>query len=128
MEELERKARIEEDEKIKQESIENEIKNKAKDALMKIVEEPDKDNPEATTICFRYPDGETTKNRRFLKSHKIQNLYDYVTSLGEEIYTEKQNKNFTLLQPFPPQIYDNLENTLEQEGLYPNALVQIKED
>ena len=54
---------------------------------MKIVEEPDKDNPEATTICFRYPDGEKTKNRRFLKSHKIQNLYDYVTSLGEEIYT-----------------------------------------
>jgi len=132
MEELERKARIEEEKKNKekkeQESIENEIKNKAKDALMKIVEEPDKDNPEATTICFRYPDGEKTKNRRFLKSHKIQNLYDYVTSLGEEIYTEKQNKNFTLHQPFPPKIYDNFENTLEQEGLYPNALVQIKED
>ncbi len=132
MEELERKARIEEEKKNKekkeQESIENEIKNKAKDALMKIVEEPDKDNPEATTICFRYPDGEKTKNRRFLKSHKIQNLYDYVTSLGEEIYTEKQNKNFTLHQPFPPKIYDKFENTLEQEGLYPNALVQIKED
>ena len=128
MEELERKARIEEEEKIEQESIENEIKNKARDALMKIVEEPDKDNPEVTTICFRYPDGEKIKNRRFLKSHKIQNLYDYVTSLGEEIYTEKQNKNFTLHQPFPPKIYNNLENTLEQEGLYPNALVQIKED
>ena len=128
MEELERKARIEEEEKIEQESIENEIKNKARDALMKIVEEPDINNPEVTTICFRYPDGEKIKNRRFLKSHKIQNLYDYVTSLGEEIYTEKQNKNFTLHQPFPPKIYNNLENTLEQEGLYPNALVQIKED
>ena len=132
MEELEKKARMEEEqntkEKMEQESIEKEIKNKAKDALEKIVEEPDKDNPEATTICFRYPDGETTKNRRFLKSHKIQNLYDYVTSLGEEIYTEKQNKNFTLHQPFPPKIYDKFENTLEQEGLYPNALVQIKED
>ena len=132
MEELEKKARMEEEqntkEKMEQESIEKEIKNKAKDALEKIVEEPDKDNPEATTICFRYPDGETTKNRRFLKSHKIQNLYDYVTSLGKEIYTEKQNKNFTLHQPFPPKIYDNMEYTLEQEGLYPNALVQIKED
>ena len=132
MEELEKKARMEEEqntkEKMEQESIEKEIKNKAKDALEKIVEEPDKDNPEATTICFRYPDGETTKNRRFLKSHKIQNLYDYVTSLGEEIYTEKQNKNFTLHQPFPPKIYDNMEYTLEQEGLYPNALIQIKED
>ena len=132
MEELEKKARMEEEqntkEKMEQESIEKEIKNKAKDALEKIVEEPDKDNPEATTICFRYPDGETTKNRRFLKSHKIQNLYDYVTSLGKEIYTEKQNKNFTLHQPFPPKIYDNMEYTLEQEGLYPNALIQIKED
>ena len=115
MEELERKAKMEEEEKIKQESIENEIKNKAKDALMKIVEEPDKDNPEATTICFRYPDGVTTKTRRFLKSHKIHNLYDYVTSLGEEIYTEKQNKNFTLHQPFPPKIYDNLESMISKE-------------
>ena len=128
MEELERKARIEEDEKIKQESIENEIKNKAKDALMKIVEEPDKDNPEATTICFRYPDGETTKNRRFLKSHKIQNLYDYVTSLGEEIYTEKENKSFSLFQPFPPKKYENMENTLEQENLVSNAVIQIREE
>ena len=92
------------------------------------MEEPDKDNPDATTICFRYPDGERSKNRRFLKSNNIQNLYDFVTSLGEEIYTEKDNKTFSLYQPFPPKKYENMENTLEQEGLIPNAVIQIREE
>ena len=92
------------------------------------MEEPDKDNPDATTICFRYPDGERSKNRRFLKSNNIQNLYDFVTSLGEEIYTEKDNKTFSLYQPFPQKKYENMENTLEQEGLIPNAVIQIREE
>lgn len=132
MEELERKAQIKDEqlnkEKNEQELIEKEIEKKAKEALKKIVEEPDKDNPDATTICFRYPDGERSKNRRFLKSNNIQNLYDFVTSLGEEIYTEKDNKTFSLYQPFPPKKYENMENTLEQEGLIPNAVIQIREE
>ena len=132
MEELERKAQIKDEqlnkEKNDQELIEKEIEKKAKEALTKIVEEPDKDNPDATTICFRYPDGERSKNRRFLKSNNIQNLYDFVTSLGEEIYTEKDNKTFSLYQPFPPKKYENMENTLEQEGLIPNAVIQIREE
>ena len=132
MEELERKAQIKDEqlnkEKNEQELIEKEIEKKAKEALTKIVEEPDKDNPDATTICFRYPDGERSKNRRFLKSNNIQNLYDFVTSLGEEIYTEKDNKTFSLYQPFPPKKYENMENTLEQEGLIPNAVIQIREE
>ena len=132
MEELERKVRLKNEqinkEKKEQESIEKEIETKAKEALTKLLEEPDVNNPDVTTICFRYPDGERTKNRRFLKSYKIQNLYDYVTSLGKDIYTENQNKNFSLYQPFPPKKYDNLENTLEQEGLFPNALIQIREE
>ena len=132
MEELERKAQIKDEqltkEKNEQELIEKEIEKKAKEALTKIVEEPDKDNPDATTICFRYPDGERSKNRRFLKSNNIQNLYDFVTSLGEEIYTEKDNKAFSLYQPFPPKKYENMENTLEQEGLIPNAVIQIREE
>ena len=79
-------------------------------------------------ICFRYPDGEKVKNRRFLKSHTIQNLYDYVTSLGKEIYTEEENNSFSLYQPFPPKKYEEMGNTLEQEGLFPNAFVQIREE
>ena len=124
-----------ENDELKQKEIENkvneiqkEIENKANEIKKEVVDEPSKDDPNCTIICFRYPDGEKRIDRRFLKSHKIQNLYDYVASLGEEIYTEKQYQNFSLHQPFPPKKYDNMEFTLEQEGLYPNALVQIKEE
>ena len=92
------------------------------------MEEPPIDDPNATTICFRYPDGENRKDRRFLKTHKIQNLYDYVTSLGKEIYTEEENNSFSLYQPFPPKKYEEMENTLEKEGLFPNAVIQIREE
>jgi len=139
MEELEKQVQIKEEE-IKREKIRQqkeklaeekklkEIEKKAKEAKAKILEEPPEGNPDVTTICFRYPDGEKNKNRRFLKSHKIQNLYDYVTSLGNEIYSEEGNNGFSLYQPFPPKKYTNMENSLEQEGLFPNAVIQIREE
>ena len=139
MEELERKVQLDEEkqkqEEIEQENnkkkedlIEKEIQEKAKEASKKVLEEPNSEDPDSTTICFRYPDGEKSINRRFLKSHRIQNLYDYVESLGEEIYTEKENNKFSLYQPFPPKKYDNMENTLEMENLFPNAVIQIREE
>ena len=139
MEELERKVQLDEEKqkqeeieqennKKKEEFIEKEIQEKAKEASKKVLEEPNSEDPDSTTICFRYPDGEKSINRRFLKSHRIQNLYDYVESLGEEIYTEKENNKFSLYQPFPPKKYDNMENTLEMENLFPNALIQIREE
>ena len=60
---------------IKKKSKLKEIAKKAKEAERKIVDEPQEGNPDVTTICFRYPDGEKMKNRRFLKSHKIQLLH-----------------------------------------------------
>ena len=119
---LEQQKKLEEELKLKQ------IENKAKEAKKKIVDEPDINNPNVTTICFRYPDGEKRKDRRFLKSHTIQNLYDYVTSLGKEIYTEEDNNSFSLYQPFPPKKYVEMDNTLEKEGLFPNAVIQIREE
>ena len=139
MEELERKVQLDEEKqkqeeieqennKKKEELIEKEKKEKAKEASKKVLEEPNSEDPDSTTICFRYPDGEKSINRRFLKNHRIQNLYDYVESLGEEIYTEKENNKFSLYQPFPPKKYDNMENTLEMENLFPNAVIQIREE
>jgi len=139
IEELERKVQLDEEKqkqeeieqennKKKEELIEKEIQEKAKEASKKVLEEPNSEDPDSTTICFRYPDGEKSINRRFLKSHRIQNLYDYVESLGEEIYTEKENNKFSLYQPFPPKKYDNMENTLEMENLFPNAVIQIREE
>ena len=81
-----------------------------------------------TIYSIGYPDGEKRKDRRFLKSHTIQNLYDFVNSLGKEIYSEEENNKFSLYQPFPPKKYVDMDNTLEKEGLFPNAVVQIKEE
>ena len=127
-EELKKQKILEQQKKLEEELKIKEIENKAKEAKRKIVDEPDINNPNATTICFRYPDGEKRKDRRFLKNHTIQNLYDYVTSLGREIYTEEDNNNFSLFQLFPPKKYEQMENTLEQEGLFPNAVIQIREE
>ena len=114
--------KLEEEAKIKKIAI------KVSEAKQKIVEEPSEEDPNATMICFRYPDGKKRKDRRFLKSHTIQNLYDYVTSLGSEIYSEEGNNIFSLYQPFPSKKYDMMENTLEKEGLFPNAVIQIREE
>ena len=111
-----KKQKILEEERIKEEELKKkEMEKKANEAKKKIVEEPSEGDPNATTICFRYPDGQQRKDRRFLKSHTIQNLYDFVTSLGKEIYTEEENNNFSLYQPFPPKKYEEMNNTLEQE-------------
>ena len=124
-----KKNKILEEKKQKEEEIKIEkYQNLINEAKNKLVDEPAEDQPDVTTICFRYPDGSKNIKRRFLKSHTIQNLYDYITSLGREIYTEEENNNFSLFQPFPPKKYDNMDNTLEKEGLFPNAIVQIKEE
>ena len=132
MEELEKNAQ-KMDENIKMENnkkkeiLEN-IEKTAEELKKKFEIEPDKDNPDCCTISFRFPDGDKRQDRRFLKNNKVKNLYDYVKSLGNEIYTEEGNGVFSLYQPFPPKKYENMENTLENEGLFPNAVIQIKEE
>ena len=132
MEELEKNVqKMEEEintENIKKRENINKIEKEAEKYKAKFVAEPDKDNPDCCTICFRYPDGDKRRDRRFLKTDKIKILYEYIISLGNEIYTEDGNGVFSLYQPFPPKKYDNMESTLENEGLFPNAVIQIKEE
>jgi hypothetical protein len=132
MEKLEKDAQdMEEEIKLKKnkkrEQFEK-IEKKAEILKKKFEKEPEEDNPDVCVISFRYPDGDKRKERRFLKNNKIKDLYDYIESLGNEIYTEDGNGVFSLYQPFPPKKYENMENTLEKEGLFPNALIQIKEE
>ena len=127
-EELKYQKLIEEQKKIEEELKKKNEEKILEEAKKKVVEEPSEDDPNATTISFRYPDGEKRKDRRFLKSHKIKNLYEYVNSLGKEIYTEEENNGFSLYQPFPPKKYGDMDNTLEKEGLFPNAIIQIREE
>ena len=115
----------EEEEREKQEEL-NE-KKKAESILNMIPEEPKDDNPDKCVILFRFPDGEKVVERKFLKTDNISLLYLYIKSLGREIYDEKEEKHFSLIQSFPFKNFDELQNnTLEQEGLFPNAMLQIR--
>jgi hypothetical protein len=88
-------------------------------------EEPAEGDPEVTTVVFRYPDGNRRAERRFLKSNKVKVLYDYVDSLGSEVLEESDK--YELIQSFPFTVYRDFDKTLEEEKLYPNAMLQIKE-
>jgi hypothetical protein len=48
-----------------------------------------------------------------------------VDSLGPEIFSESEK--YELIQPFPFKLYNTMDNSLEKEGLYPNAVIQIRE-
>lgn len=120
--EKERLAKIEEEQK------EKEIQIKAQQAKNKLPDEPSKDDPNATLIVFRYPDGEKRIERRFLKTNTVQTLYDFVLTLGRDIYTETEYDKFSLIQPFPFKAYTDMNKTLEEEKLVPNAVLQIKEE
>ena len=123
--EEEEKKRIEEEkekEKLKTEKEEKELFSQL------IPPEPDDNNPDKCVIIFRLPDGQKNIQRKFLKTNKISLLYDYIKSLGREIYSEEQYNNFSIIQTFPFKNFeDKLNNTLEEEGLYPNSVLQIKE-
>ena len=120
------KVRKEEEEKRKREEKLNEDKEIFS---MLIPPEPEDDNPDKCIIIFRFPDGEKNIQRKFLKTDKISVLYDYIRSLGKEIYSEEEYNNFSIIQTFPFKNFEkSLNNTLEEEGLFPNSVLQIKEN
>ena len=139
MRELERqheeKVRKEEEEKRKILKEENEKKariekyeNEAEFCKQNLTEEPDENDPDICRIKFRYPNGEKSVERRFLKTDTIIILYNFVKSLGREIFFESNSNDFDLICGFPPKNLENSKDkTLEEEGLFPSSLVQINE-
>jgi hypothetical protein len=132
LEKIEEKKQIEEKKLLEEEEnmkniIDKEIEESKKIAVT-LKPEPEDDNPDKCIILFRFPDGDKTVQRKFLKHDKINLLYDFIKSLGRDIYTEKEHHHFSLLQTFPFKNFDDKkDNTLEQEGLFPNSVLQIKE-
>ena len=124
-EEKRKRKEKEEEERKKEEELLEKIKA---DSILNILpQEPNDDNPDKCVIKFRYPDGEKVVERKFLKTDKVSLLYLYVRSLGREIYSEKEEKNFSLIQTFPFKNFDEVQNnSLEQEGLFPNGILQIR--
>ena len=132
MKELERekeeKEKREEEEKKKKKEKEEE-EDEAELSKQILSEEPEENNPNSCHIIFRYPTGDKNIERRFLKNEKIEILYFFVKSKGREIFFEKESNDFELIYGIPPKNLENSKNkTLEEEGLYPNAIVQIKEN
>ncbi|KAL8090678.1 hypothetical protein AgCh_039930 [Apium graveolens] len=82
--------------------------------------EPEK-GPDVTEILVRFPSGER-KGRRFLRTTKLQSLYDYVDSLG------CLDEGYTLFSNFPRVVYgqDKLSLSLEEAGLHPQASLFVE--
>ena len=132
LEKVEEKKQLEKEKILEENEKYNNIINKEIEESKKIAEklkpEPEDDNPDKCIILFRFPDGEKSAQRKFLKQDKINDLYDYIKSLGRDIFTENDHHHFSLLQTFPFKLFDDKkDNTLEQEGLFPNSVLQIKE-
>ena len=57
----------------------------------------------------------------------MDTLYNYVYSKLDEIQFENETSNFELVQPMPLKIFNEKEKQLSEVGLYPSAILQIKE-
>ena len=131
----EEKMKKEEEEKQKILDEENEIKRRKEDyekeaeaSKQLLPKEPDEENQDVCRIVLRYPYGEKTMNRRFLKTDKVNVLYLFVKSFGREIFFEEESNDFDLIYGFPPKnLEDSKNNTLDEEGMFPNAMIQIRE-
>lgn len=76
-------------------------------------------------IKFRLPNG-SIKDRKFLKSWKIEQLYFFINTL-ENVFVDDDSTDFDILTPFPMKIYDDFDQTLEDAGLGQNSVLQVRE-
>ena len=114
----------------KQIQTDNTKKDEIEEELRTIIipREPEENDPNSCLITFRYPYDEKYINRRFNKNDKIEVLYDYVESLGKEIYLKTIYHSFELIYGFPPIFFENKKDkTLDDEGLFPSSTINIVE-
>lgn len=115
------------EDKQKQEEQLKEREERAQQIRKNLPDEPAEDNPDACTIQFRLPDGSEAAPRRFLKTDKVELLYDYVYSLGIGQGFETHHGHFQILQNFPKKIFDDMDATLQSQGLFPRSKVYVRE-
>ena len=122
---------------IKQRIEQEEIQIKVAESKSKLSDEPEASNKDAATIQIRLADGSKSVTRRFLKTSKIEELYLYIRSLGDEAGFEDQNWEFELFQQntmigssnpeLKWKIFNNIEASIEEEKLYPRAKIYWRE-
>mmetsp|Transcript_31515 Transcript_31515/g.31229 ORF Transcript_31515/g.31229 Transcript_31515/m.31229 type:complete len:212 (-) Transcript_31515:8-643(-) len=117
------KAEREKQAKIKQELEEQkrilEEKEKIKQEKKRKVKEEPPEGPEIAHLSLRMPNGQKIE-RRFMKGDRIENVYDFIETL------DIQNQ-FHIVSGFPPKVLDDKERSLEAEGLFPKAVVHVRE-
>jgi len=91
-------------------------------------EEPIEGDKEASAIVFRLPVSGERINRRFLKTDKVGLLYDFIDSLGEKVQFEHTEGEYVIMQSMPKKLFVDKEKTLGEEGLFPRAMLQVKEE
>jgi hypothetical protein len=90
--------------------------------------EPAENDPNACKISFRLHYEERYINRRFNKYDKIDALFNYLDSLGREIYCKPTSTSYRIMYGFPPKYFENKRNsTLSKEGLFPSSVLNIEE-
>ncbi len=99
-----------------------------KEPVIKKIILPDEPNincSDASLILFRFPDGHGRIERRFFKTNKISDLYSFVESLENQSFNKEGQ--FELVQTFPYKVFNKMDSSLEEEKLFPNAVIQLKE-
>ena len=90
-------------------------------------QEPVEGDKDASSIVFRLPVSGERISRRFLKSEKVGTLYDFIDSLGEKVQFEHTEGEYVIMQSMPRKLFVEKEKTLAEEGLFPRAMLQVKE-
>jgi len=74
------------------------------------------------SIGIRLPNGQRLQ-RNFYANTKLQSLYDYVEANGDL----QEQHNFQLVMALPRQVYSRRNETLEEAGLIPKAVLIVEE-
>lgn len=81
-----------------------------------------------TEITFRLPNGNNVIKRKFTIKDTISALYTFIKSKAHEIFNEdKISIQYLLVIPHPYKQLTQLTNTIENEKLFPTAIIQIEE-
>ena len=81
-----------------------------------------------TEITFRLPNGNDVIKHKFTIKDTILSLYTFIKSKAHEIFNEdKISIKYLLVIPHPYKQLTQLKNTIEDEKLFPTAIIQIEE-
>ncbi|TPX69269.1 hypothetical protein SpCBS45565_g02606 [Spizellomyces sp. 'palustris'] len=86
--------------------------------------EPDASESELSKLSIRLPSGERVV-RRFRADDTMQNLYDFVET--RDLLPLELDVDFVIVNTYPRKVYVNMEETLRNAGLVPNASLVVEE-